>query len=93
MDRRADFESIKASSHSETEAVFDCSGFNYPGHSPKRCCPSRPRIDQWEQHTLGEAIINIEWKRDPNDVDLASLLLELIGEAELEGILYEKAGI
>lgn len=92
MDRRIDLESANAFSSLETRAIPNCSVPNHPGNIPKSGCLEKSCTDHQEQHTLGEAVIEIGWHRQPDDAHLAGLLLQLIGEIELKRILNEIPG-
>lgn len=90
MNRRIDFDSAKASSPLDTETKKNGSGPTHLGNSAQRGRSSEPCNSHSKRYRLGSAVIEIGWNRQSDDAHLADLLLQLIGEAELKGILNEK---
>ena len=90
MNRRIDFDSARASSPLDPETEKNGSGPTHLGNSPRRGRPSEPCNSHLKRYRLGSAVIEIVWNRQPDHAHLADLLLQLIGEAELKGILNEK---
>lgn len=89
MNRRIDFDSAKASLPLDSQATKDFSGPTHRLNDPKRRRPNKPRYDYLQQYILGNSLIGIGWHRQPDDAHLAGIILQLIGEAELKGILDE----
>ena len=90
MNRRIDFDSAKASSPLDPETEKNGSGPTHLDNSPQRGRPSEPCNNHLEHFTLGSAVIEIGWNRQADEAHLADLILQLIGEAELKGIVDEK---